>query len=110
MGQPPTEPREFRVADVPPGSTVLLGDVAVFNFDGAFYATQARCTHRQGPLYEGALQGPVLTCPWHGARFDIRTGAVLRGPATVPLTTYTVTIEGGVGRVEVPRRDAVRSE
>jgi uncharacterized protein YbjT (DUF2867 family)/nitrite reductase/ring-hydroxylating ferredoxin subunit len=93
---------EFRVDDVPPGSVVLLGDVAVFSVEGGFCATQARCSHRQGPLSEGTVDGSTVTCPLHGARFNVWTGAALSGPATSSLQTYAVTIEGDVGRVEVP--------
>ena len=46
----------------------------------------------------------------HGAQFNVWTGAVLRGPATDPLTTYTVTVDGEVGRVDVPLAHAVQSE
>jgi nitrite reductase/ring-hydroxylating ferredoxin subunit len=91
---------EFWVSDLPHGSALLLGDVAVFNVGGTFCATQARCTHRQGPLAEGKLEGSTVTCPLHGAQFNVCSGAVLRGPAQVPLTTYRVVVEGNVGRVE----------
>jgi len=53
----PLKENEFRISEVPPGSVLLLGDVAVFNVAGGFCATQATCTHRQGPLNEGTLQG-----------------------------------------------------
>ena len=79
-----------------------MGDVAVFNADGQLCATHARCTHKQGPLSEGTLDGSTVTCPWHGSEFNVCTGAVLHGPATDPLKTYTVTVEGDVGRVDVP--------
>lgn len=92
---------EFRVSDVPPGSVLLLGKVAVFSAAGGFCATQALCTHRAGPLSEGALDDTTVTCPLHGARFDIWTGAVLGGPAQEPLKTYRVSVEGDIGRVEV---------
>jgi uncharacterized protein YbjT (DUF2867 family)/nitrite reductase/ring-hydroxylating ferredoxin subunit len=92
---------EFRVSDVPPGSALLVGDVAVFNVDGRFCATQSRCTHKQGLLSKGQLDGSTVTCPLHGARFNVCTGAVLRGPATEPLKTYHVIVEGTIGRVEV---------
>jgi nitrite reductase/ring-hydroxylating ferredoxin subunit len=91
---------EFRVSDVPPGSALLVGDIAVFNVEGGFWATQARCTHRQGPLSEGKLDGSTVTCPIHGAQFNVCTGAVLRGPASEPLKTYRVSTEGEIGRVE----------
>jgi nitrite reductase/ring-hydroxylating ferredoxin subunit len=91
---------QFRVDAVPPGSALLVANVAVFNVAGSFCATQAKCTHRQGPLNEGALYGSTVTCPWHGSQFDVRTGAVLRGPAGVSLKTYRVIVEGDIGRVE----------
>ncbi len=91
---------DFRTDAVPPGSARLVGNVAVFNVAGSFCATQARCTHRQGPLSEGKLDGSTVTCPWHGAQFDVCTGAVLRGPAVQPLKTYRVVVEGEIGRVE----------
>jgi hypothetical protein len=50
---PALEENGFRVMDVPPGSALLIGDVAVFNVAGRFCATQSKCTHRQGPLNEG---------------------------------------------------------
>jgi nitrite reductase/ring-hydroxylating ferredoxin subunit len=104
----PLKENEFRISEVPPGSVVLVGDVAVFSVDGGFCATQARCTHRQGPLSEGTLDGSTVTCPLHGAQFNVWTGAVLRGPAKDPLKTYRVTVDGDVGHVEVPVADAVQ--
>ena len=104
----PLKDNEFRISEVPPGSVLLLGDVAVFNVEGGFCATQARCTHRQGPLSEGAIDGSTVTCPLHGAQFNVWTGAVLRGPAKDPLKTYAVTVDGDVGRVDVPLAQAVQ--
>ena len=106
-GPAPLKENEFRVSDVPPGSVVLVGDVAVFNVNGGFCATQAACTHKQGPLNEGPLDGSTVTCPWHGSRFDVCTGAVLQGPAKDPLKTYRVTVDGEVGRVEAPLTQGV---
>ena len=109
LGPAPLEENEFRISEVPPGSVLLLGDVAVFNVEGGFCATQARCPHRQGPLSEGTLDGSTVRCPLHGAQFNVWTGAVLRGPATEPLETYRVIVEGEVGRVDVPLAHAVQS-
>lgn len=94
---------EFCVSDLLPGSVLLLGDVAVFSAGGGFCATQALCTHRFGPLSEGAIDDTTVTCPLHGAQFNIWTGAVLRGPAKDPLKTYRVIVEGDIGRVDVPQ-------
>jgi len=97
---------EFRVSDVPPGTATLVGDVAVFNVGGSFCATQNKCTHRQGPLSKGKLDGSTVTCPNHGAQFNVCTGAVLRGPAKDPLQTYRVGVEGELARVESPLVEA----
>lgn len=91
-----------RISDLPPGSAVLVGDVAVFNVARRLGARQARCTHRQGPLSQGTLDGSTVTCPLHGLQFDVRTGAALRGRAQDSLRTYAVTVNGDVGRFEVP--------
>jgi len=69
--------------------------VCLANVDGAIYAVDDDCTHISGPLDQGELDGCVLTCPLHLARFDVRTGRVLRGPAREDLPTYAVYIEGG---------------
>ena len=100
---------EFRIGDVPPGSVLLVGECAVFNIEGGFCATQAMCTHKQGPLSEGSLDSTTVTCPLHGARFNVWTGAVLHGPARDPLNTYRVTVDGEIGRVEVPLAHAATS-
>ena len=104
----PLKENEFRISEVPPGSALLVGDVAVFNVNGGFCATHAKCPHKQGPLNEGPLDGSTVTCPWHGSRFDVCTGAVLQGPAKDPLETYRVTVDGEVGRVKVPLARAVQ--
>jgi nitrite reductase/ring-hydroxylating ferredoxin subunit len=100
LREPPAlKENQFRIADIPTGSCSLVGDAVVFNIDGQFFATQSRCTHRSGPLNKGKLEGSTVTCPLHGAQFNVTTGEVLRGPARDPLKTYRVTLEGEVGRV-----------
>jgi len=96
----------FRVSDVPPGSVLLRGDIAIFSVAGGLCATQAMCTHKAGPLSEGAFDDGTVACPLHGARFDIWTGAVLRGPARLPLRTYPVVVDGDVGHVITDARPA----
>ena len=83
----PRQDNEFKASAVPPGSALLVQNVAVFNVGGVFYATQDECTHKRGPLSEGELDGSTVTCPYHGAQFDVCTGQVLRGPAAQPLKT-----------------------
>ena len=91
---------QFRIDAVPPGSALLVGDAAVFDVAGSFCATQAKYTHRGGPLNEGSLDGSTVTCPWHGSQFNVCTGAVLRSPATEPVKTYRVVVEGEFGSIE----------
>ena len=100
------EANEFQVSAVPPGSAALVGDAAVFNVGGRFCATQAKCTHRGGPLSEGKLDGSTVTCPLHGAQFNVCSGDVLRGPALDPLLKYRVVVDGDVGRVETGSAEA----
>jgi nitrite reductase/ring-hydroxylating ferredoxin subunit/uncharacterized protein YbjT (DUF2867 family) len=103
----PLSEHEFRVSDVPPGSVRLIGDIAVFSVEGGLCATQAMCTHRAGPLSEGSVDGTTVTCPLHGAQFNIWTGAVLKGPAQDPLKTYRVIVDGDVCRVVTDKSRAV---
>jgi nitrite reductase (NADH) small subunit len=49
--------------------------VALFNVDGQFYALDGICSHQGGPLGKGRLDAGIVTCPWHGRRIDVRTGA-----------------------------------
>jgi len=83
---------------LPPGKMVSawVGGrrILLYNIDGEFYATDEQCSHREYSLEKGQLTGKVLTCPGHGARFDVTTGAVLNPPAKIPLPTHTVKVEG----------------
>jgi 3-phenylpropionate/trans-cinnamate dioxygenase ferredoxin component len=73
--------------------TVDGAAVAVFNVAGVLFAVDARCTHVGGPLDRGPVSGTTVTCPLHGSQFDLRTGAVVRGPASRPVKSYRVTPE-----------------
>ena len=64
--------------------------VCIANVEGRYYAIGNVCTHMGGPLAEGKLEEHVVQCPWHGSRFDIRTGEVVRPPAIRPEPTYEV--------------------
>jgi|GraSoi_2013_40cm_1033754.scaffolds.fasta_scaffold23853_2 3-phenylpropionate/trans-cinnamate dioxygenase ferredoxin component len=90
--------RVARMRDIAPGALLrveIAGRlVCLANVNGTIYAVDDDCTHTGGPLDEGELEGCVLTCPVHLARFDVRTGAVVRGPAREYLQTYAVRVEG----------------
>lgn len=73
--------------------------VAVFNVDGQFLAIDDVCTHDGGGLAGGAVEGDVVICPRHGARFCLRTGAALTPPAYEPVRTYETRVVDGIVEV-----------
>ncbi len=87
-----------KTAELPPGAREVFEVdglyIAVFNVDGRYYAIEDRCTHDDGPLAEGDLDGYTIICPRHGARFDIRDGRVLSMPAVIPVPWFPVRVEG----------------
>jgi 3-phenylpropionate/trans-cinnamate dioxygenase ferredoxin subunit len=90
--------RVGRTGEVPDGRPEVFDvedrKIAVYRLDGEYYAIDDLCTHDGGPLAEGEVDGDVVTCPRHGARFNIRTGAALSLPAITPVDTYPVRVEG----------------
>jgi 3-phenylpropionate/trans-cinnamate dioxygenase ferredoxin subunit len=87
-----------KVGEIPDGGVKItrVEDelLAIFHVEGQYYAINDVCTHDGGPLAEGPLEGHVIECPRHGARFDIRTGAVLCMPATAPVPTHETRVVG----------------
>ena len=87
-----------KVGEIPAGGRkiVRLDDapVAIFNIDGRYCAIEDVCTHDGGPVAEGPLEGTTIECPRHGAKFDVRNGAVLAPPAVTAVPTYEVKVEG----------------
>ena len=92
--------------EVPPGTAKAVDvegrAVALFNVDGTYYAINDTCTHRGGPLSEGGVEGTVVTCPWHGAAFDVTTGNVLGPPAAEGVAHYNVQVDGNDIKVGMP--------
>lgn len=92
--------------DVTPGTGMVVEaagrTLAIFNLNGTFYALDNTCTHVGGPLGEGKVAGNVVTCPWHGSKFDITTGAVVGPPARRPVAAYRVSVKNDEVMVEVP--------
>ena len=82
---------------------VVAGGVPVvlLRLGERFHAIGATCSHAGGPLDEGELQGDVVQCPWHGSRFNMRTGQAITGPATVAQPRYEVRVRAG--QIEVKR-------
>jgi nitrite reductase/ring-hydroxylating ferredoxin subunit len=93
------------IDEVAPGQARLVEsggkEIALFNVDGSFHAIDNNCTHVGGPLCEGDLNGTEVTCPWHGATFDVTSGQVLGPPAGAPVNRYNVRIEGSDIEIEV---------
>ncbi|MEM5805260.1 MAG: non-heme iron oxygenase ferredoxin subunit [Candidatus Aenigmatarchaeota archaeon] len=77
------------------GKLVKVGkkEIAVFKINGNFYAIDELCTHEGGPLHEGYVEDTTIVCPWHGAQFDLKTGKILRPPASEDINTYKVIIK-----------------
>ncbi len=85
------------VTEIQPGQgkAVAVADreIALFNCGGQFYAIDNTCPHHGGPLGDGDLDGSVVTCPWHGWRFDVRTGVSPVVPSA-KVNRFEVKVEG----------------
>jgi nitrite reductase/ring-hydroxylating ferredoxin subunit len=93
-----------RVEDIPPGTVAAVTageeEIALAHVDGEFFATQQHCLHLKGPLGEGRIDDHVLTCPWHGWQYDVRTGENEFDRA-IQLRTYPVRVHDGEVQVEL---------
>ena len=92
------------VDEIAPGTRRVVdvdgAAVAVFNLGGEFFAIEDVCPHDGGELSDGELAGDEIICPRHGARFSVRTGAVLGPPAYEDLRTFRVRVEQGRVQLE----------
>jgi nitrite reductase/ring-hydroxylating ferredoxin subunit len=93
-----------RVDDIPPGTVAAVHvdgqEIAVANVDGQFFATEGHCLHLHGPLGEGSLDGTVLSCPWHGWQYDVRTGEN-EFDLAIRLQTFETRVEDGEVKILV---------
>ena len=96
--------RVGQVSDLKPGECKVVEadgkQIGLFNVGGKFYAIDNTCKHRGGPLGEGELEGPVVTCPWHGWQYDVTSGACKTNPA-VTQTAFPVQVQGSDLVVEI---------
>jgi nitrite reductase/ring-hydroxylating ferredoxin subunit len=93
------------VTELPTGSArcfeIAGRRIAVFHTDSGFLAIDDECPHEGASLSEGTINGECVTCPWHSAEFDLRTGEVLTPPATDNVRSYPVVVTGDQLSVEV---------
>ena len=76
-------------------------NIAVMRVGERYFAIDNECTHVGAPLHEGVVAGEEVICPWHAARFCLKTGRALCGPARYDLRTYRVRVNGNQVEVEV---------
>lgn len=87
-------------SDFPAGTMRMVkpeghDEILIANVDGNFYAMRGKCHHEGGPLWEGQLDRNTVTCPWHGAQWDVTTGKLIEFPLDLdPEPTYKVAVEG----------------
>lgn len=75
--------------------------IAIFNLNGDFCAIQDNCPHQHLPLADGLVEDCTITCPYHGAKFNLKTGELLSPPACDNLTTYPTRVVDGKIQIEV---------
>jgi nitrite reductase (NADH) small subunit len=94
-----------KVTDLEPGSCLSVElegiGVALFNVNGAIYALDNTCPHAGGPLGEGTLSGEIVECPWHGWRYNVRTGEKPENK-DIKVACYDVQVDGNVIKVAIP--------
>ena len=83
---------------------VIIGrkEIAIYNLDGKFYATDDICTHAYASLADGYVEGELIECPLHGGCFDIKTGKAMTPPVSEDLKTYELKIDGEQILIGVP--------
>ena len=95
------------VSDLPNGERLFVEiegkPLVIFNIAGQFFSIGDVCSHDDGPVGEGDIEGFNITCPRHGAEFDIRTGKVTQMPAVVDIPAYPVKVVDGMIQVGLPR-------
>ena len=81
--------------------------ICIVNIEGKYYAIGNICTHEGGPLADGTLEGYEVECPWHGSKFDVRTGEVKEPPASEPESVYQIKVDGN--KILLKKQDKSKS-
>jgi 3-phenylpropionate/trans-cinnamate dioxygenase ferredoxin subunit len=95
-----------KTSDIEEGKLVHITasgkELVVTKLDGNYYAIDNICTHAGAELHEGELSKSELTCPWHGAKWDIKTGSLISFPQKLkPLQSHSVSVENETLFIEV---------
>jgi 3-phenylpropionate/trans-cinnamate dioxygenase ferredoxin subunit len=108
------ELEKVELVEIAPASELPAGErlfvtiedksIVIFNIAGNLYAIADLCSHDNGPLGDGDLEGDEVICPRHGARFDIRTGKAMVLPAVVDIPAYPVRVREGMIEIGIPRK------
>ena len=95
-----------KTSEILPGSMKKVAidgkEIMVVNLDGNYFAMDDTCTHSGSSLSEGKIDGTIVTCGWHGAQFDCKTGKLDKFPAKInDLQSYSITVESDDVFVEI---------
>jgi 3-phenylpropionate/trans-cinnamate dioxygenase ferredoxin component len=106
------DPTECEFVTIAPAADLSNGErlfveideqqIVIFNIAGQYFAIGDVCSHDNGPLGDGDLEGYEITCPRHGAVFDVRTGKVLSLPAIVDIPAYPTRVVDGQIEIGLP--------
>jgi 3-phenylpropionate/trans-cinnamate dioxygenase ferredoxin component len=107
------DPGECDFIEIAPAGELPVGErmfveidripIVIFNIGGVLFAIADICSHDDGPVGDGDLNGYEITCPRHGASFDVRSGKVLSLPAIVDIPAYPVRLVDGQIQVGLPK-------
>ena len=108
-----TDESKIEYIDIVPTSELPNGErlffeiegkpIVIFNIAGQFFSIADVCSHDDGPVGEGDIEGYNITCPRHGAEFDVRTGKVISMPAVVDIPAYPVRVVDGMIQLGIPK-------
>lgn len=96
------------VGELPPGERLFVDiegkSIVIFNIAGGLFSIADVCSHDDGPVGEGDLREYSISCPRHGAEFDVRTGKVLKMPAVIDIPAYPVRVRDGTIELGLPKQ------
>ena len=94
------------VSELPNGERLFVEiegkPIVIFNIAGQFFSIADICSHDDGPVGEGDIEGYTITCPRHGGEFDVQTGKAVQLPAVVDIPAYPVKVVDGMIQVGIP--------